>query len=64
MSETYFLSQDNDSHWYVVPRSKQKEWEAWLDIPEDDEASWDVPSFAEEVGGSPELVSFSKFSIE
>jgi hypothetical protein len=52
-------AQDNDCHWYVVPLANCAEWEAWLEIPEDDERAWDVPTFAKPVGGSPILVTFT-----
>ena len=63
MEETYFLSQDNSSHWYVVPTSMRDDWEYWCNLPDDDEASWDAPDFARVVGGSPSLVKFSQFTI-
>jgi len=58
-SERFYLSRDNDSHWYVIPAAKRREWEEWLDIPEDDERAWEVPDFARPVGGSPTLVTFT-----
>lgn len=42
----YFLDQDESCHWYVIPAQYRKEWEDFLDIPEDDERSWDVPGWA------------------
>lgn len=35
----YFLDQDESCHWYVIPAQYRKEWEDFLDIPEDDERS-------------------------
>lgn len=58
------LAQDNDSHWYVIPVDKEKEWSAWCDIDPDDERAWDAPEFARQVGGSYSLVSFSDPVIE
>lgn len=55
----YFLDQDNSSHWYIVPLDRKAEWEAWLAIDEDDEASWDAPEWAKSIGGSPTLVTFT-----
>ena len=55
----YFLDQDNDSHWYIVPLDRKEDWEAWLSIPTDDERGWDVPEFAVTVGGAPQQVTFS-----
>ena len=54
----HFLDRDNDGHWYVVQESKRQEWEKWLQIPSDDQASWDAPDFAKPVGGAPNTVSF------
>ena len=59
----YFLDCDNDCHHYVIPVDRQEEWEAWLDLDSDDEASWNVPLFAVAVGGSPSLVTFENFII-
>lgn len=58
MKPKVFLSQDGDSHWYVVLADKRKEWEAWRDIPSDDQRSWTVPDFAKELAISPQLVEF------
>jgi len=57
--ERYFLDTDASSHWYIVPLSKKKEWEDWCNLDEDDEAAWSAPSFAERIGGSPTLVTFT-----
>ena len=59
MSKRYFLSRDNDSHWYVIPVAKQQEWDAFLDIDPEDERAWDMPFWACPVGGSPTLVTFT-----
>ncbi|MCL8382119.1 hypothetical protein [Xanthobacter aminoxidans] len=57
--ERFFLSTDNDSHWYLVPVAKAAEWEAWAAIPEDDERAWEAPAFAKPLGGAPGLVTFT-----
>lgn len=54
----YFVDQDHDCHWYIVPSHREDEWNAWLAIPSDDERSWDVPEWATEVGGAPNRVTF------
>jgi hypothetical protein len=56
--ERFFLAQDGDCHWYVVPAARREEWEAWREIPSEDERAWEVPSFARELGGSPSMVTF------
>jgi hypothetical protein len=58
MSEGYFLSQDGSCHWYVVPAEKRAEWDAWRNIPEEDERSWEAPAFARRVDG-PHAVVFT-----
>jgi len=59
----YILVRDNDSHWYVIPCDMTEQWESWLSIDSDDERSWEAPEFAEIVGGSPSLVTFSNYQI-
>jgi hypothetical protein len=54
----YFLSSDNDGHWYVIPESHRQNWDKWVDLDSDDEESWNVPEYAKEVNGSPSLVTF------
>lgn len=54
----FFLGSDNDSHWYIVPACKRTEWEEFCNIPEDDERSWNVPAFAEPLGGCPSAITF------
>lgn len=61
--ERYFLTTDNDSHWYVIPEAKRGEWNEWCDIPSDDERAWEPPEFARAVGGSPSLVTFTNPEI-
>ena len=46
-------------NWYVVPVDKSEEWEEWLSLDSDDQRSWVVPDYAQAVGGSPSMVSFS-----
>ena len=58
----YFLSQDQSSHWYVVPISRKDEWNDWVDLDEDDEAGWEVPEYAISAG-NPSSVIFTGFEI-
>lgn len=64
----YVIVSDNDCHKYVIPREKRDDWAAWLDtpapdldLPEDqiDFTAWNVPEWAEPVGGSADLVTFN-----
>lgn len=41
------MDQDNDCHWYIIEADKRQEWDAWLNLDPDDEASWNVPEFAQ-----------------
>ncbi len=42
----FFLGRDESSHWYLVPVERKEEWDAWTELSEDDEESWDERSFA------------------
>ena len=55
---TWILVQDQSAHWYLIPKSKEKDWNKWSNLPEDDERTWDVPKYAVCIGGSPSMVSF------
>jgi hypothetical protein len=57
--QRYFLSQDNSSHWYLVPVENREEWDAWCNLDEDDEAAWDAPDFARRLDGGPNGITFS-----
>jgi hypothetical protein len=59
----YFLDQDNSSHWYIVPLEMMSEWNEWLDLDEDDPASWEPPKGCEMIGGHPSGVVFENWCI-
>ncbi|MDM4014626.1 hypothetical protein [Roseiconus lacunae] len=42
----YYLSSDSSGHDFIIPVDRADEWEAFLDLPEDDPASWDPPAWA------------------
>lgn len=50
MTERFLLRQDQSSHWYVIPEDKAVEWARWEALDEDDEAAWDAPEWATEIG--------------
>ena len=56
----FFLSTDNDSHWYVIPVECREDWEAFCDLDPDSEAAWTSPDWAVAVGGPPDLVTFER----
>lgn len=62
--EEFYLSQDNDGHWFVVPVEKEADWEQWLELDEDDETSWNTPEWVEMIGGSYTLVKFNSYRID
>jgi hypothetical protein len=64
MSERFYLTQDNDGHWYVVPVAMRDRWNAWLQLDEDDERAWNVPEWALRTYGAPSLVTFEAPNIE
>ena len=55
--ERFFLSSDNDGHWYVVSVSIEEEWYKWLDLGDDDPPEY--PEGARPVGGAPSLITFT-----
>jgi hypothetical protein len=57
-AKRFFLSSDNDGHWYLVPVEILPEWDRWCNLDADDEASWTPPEGAQRIGGSPSRVSF------
>ena len=58
-NERWFLAQDQSSHWYIVNAANRTEWEAWCELPEDDETAWETPGYAERLNGGPGTVEFS-----
>lgn len=62
MNDRHMLVEDDDGHWYVIPRSKLKEFHTWLSREEAELGG--TPEYAKRVGGSPSLVSFRDFEIE
>lgn len=63
MEEEFYLSRDDDGHWYIVPADKEGEWEDWLSLNPDDEASWEAPEWAFPIGGAISLVKFSNYRL-
>ncbi len=59
----YILVQDDCSHWYVIPKNKEEEWEKFINDPKQCELGC-VPEFADQVGGSPTLVEFENYNIK
>lgn len=55
--ERFFISSDNSGHNYLIPLDRRVQWLKFLDIPEEDERSWDVPDWARRLEG--EMLTFS-----
>ena len=54
----YMLVTDNNSHWFIIPAQHRVAWDAWTELDSDLPTSWDPPTWARPVGGSPSLVTF------
>jgi hypothetical protein len=59
----FFIDQDHDCHWYIVPEEKKIEWEEWRNLPEDNESSWETPDFAKCINGPTNIVMFTNPQI-
>ena len=62
MINMFFLDQDNDGHWYVVPIIIEKLWREWLDLDQNLEEAWTQPAGVIAVGGSYTSVKFKEFN--
>ncbi len=47
----YRIVGDNSGHEYFIPADKSDDWNKWAEIDEDDERSWDAPSYATRIDG-------------
>lgn len=61
-AERFFEGSDDGGHHYIVPVAKAREWSDWIDLPEDDEAGWEVPEWAKRIDGG--LLTFTDPKIE
>lgn len=59
MSEKFYLTSDDDCHWYVVPVDQALEWNQYLEgIYKDCNYGIPLPEGVMRVGGSPSRVHF------
>lgn len=56
----YYLTTDNDGHWYIVPITKSIEFANWYTAEE----GGDPPEGVRYVNGHPSRVTFENPSIE
>lgn len=61
--EYYFIDSDDDGHNVIIPMSKEKEWNEWSELDNDDERKWDSPDFAIHFDGHHSSVIFSDFKL-
>jgi hypothetical protein len=62
-STRFFLDQDSDCHWYLVPADKRQEWDAWTELDSDDEAAWSAPKWAIPLGTHPSTITFENVRL-
>jgi len=63
------LVEDDDGHWYVIPRGLQKQFQEWVEFTffdeKDEDDEWEGYDFEScSVGGDPSLVVFTGYRIE
>lgn len=58
----YFLDNDNDGHWYIIPVRMRDEWITWLESVDDDD-TLEMPEGIVQLGGHPNLVEFHDYTI-
>lgn len=58
MENEFRVVQDGDAHWYVIPADREEEWGDFCSLDPDDEEAWNVPEWADAIGGSPSNVVF------
>lgn len=60
----FFLSHDEDDHWYLIPVENFDEWQDWINLStrdwaeDDDRPDWEVPEYAKLIDG-PQVLSFT-----
>lgn len=59
----FYIDNDDDGHWYIVPEEHREQWVVWRNLPCDDENSWDVPSFATQIDGVDQII-FNYYRIK
>jgi len=51
MAQRYCTVSDDSGHSYYIPHGFIDRWYQWLETPEEDPRSWDVPDFAVRIDG-------------
>jgi hypothetical protein len=60
----YRLYTDNDGHWYKVPVEQTEEFDSWLELDSEDEASWTPPEGCIEIDGPHNVVIQDPVEVE
>lgn len=58
-----FILAYNDGDWFVIPKSRESDFDKWTQLPTDNEEAWVTPPYAKQVGGSPSRVWFNSYVI-
>lgn len=59
----YFIGFDNSGHRYLVQADCRHDWDIWCELPEDDEASWEVPEHIEAMRIDGSFVTFCEPTV-
>ena len=65
--QRFYLDQDDDSHWFLVPVDKKEEFSAYVEQFQSDDYydnELPLPEGVEQIGGSYTLVTFENPVIE
>lgn len=54
ISLKFFISQDHEDNYYMIPAQNRQDWNDWLGLEYPDE----LPEFAETVGDDPAWMEF------
>ena len=55
---SYLLSQDDEGHWYLFPKDKQKEFEQWVQKQCSDDADGEYPEWLKDIDGPHRLLIY------
>ena len=56
--EPYFIDNDDNGHWYVLPAARREEWDSWLDKITNSPAAPVLPAWATYINGPANLIEF------
>lgn len=54
----YFLDNDDDGHWYLVPVEEREAFEEWLDSDVDEHHIFTAKAYEYMIGGHPNKIEF------